>query len=64
VGKVRKRITARADVGGQVVAAAKDDPRYVVRSEKSGKETVRRPDSLRKVSRPDASLEALLALAR
>ena len=38
IGRVRRRLT-RTEVGGQVVAASKDDPRYVVRSEKSGKET-------------------------
>ncbi len=49
-GRVRKRLTARTEVGGQAVAASKDDPRYVVRSDKSGKETVRRPAALRKLS--------------
>ena len=47
-GTVRRRLTRRAEVGGQVVAASKDDPRYVVRSEKSGKETTRRPGALRR----------------
>jgi hypothetical protein len=32
-----------------VVAAAKDDPRYVVRSDRSGKETTRRPGALRRI---------------
>ena len=49
VGTVRKRLTARTEVGGQVVAASKDDPRYLVRSERSGKETTRRPGALRKL---------------
>jgi hypothetical protein len=49
-GKVRRRLTRRTEVGGQVVAASKDDPRYLVRSEKSGKETTRRPSALRRVS--------------
>jgi hypothetical protein len=49
VGKVRRRLTRRAEIGGQIVAASKDDPRYVVRSEKSGKETTRRPQALRRV---------------
>ena len=34
----------------QVVAASKDDPRYLVRSEKSGKETVRRAAALTRVN--------------
>ena len=46
-GTVRRRLTKRTEVAGQVVAASKDDPRYVVRSERSGKETTRRPGALR-----------------
>ena len=45
-GRVRRRLTSRTEVAGQVVAASKDDPRYVVRSDKTGKETTRRPDAL------------------
>jgi hypothetical protein len=48
-GRVRRRLTQRAEVGGQVFAASKEDPRYVVRSDRSGKETARRPLALRKV---------------
>ncbi len=50
VGNVRKRLISRTEVGGQVVAASKDDPRYLVRSEKSGKETARRGAALTRVS--------------
>jgi Hypervirulence associated proteins TUDOR domain len=49
IGRVRKRLTERSEVGGRVVAASRDDPRYVVRSEKSGKETARRPAALRRL---------------
>lgn len=49
VGKVRCRLTERTELDGRPVAATKDDPRYVVRSEKSGKETVRRAETLRRV---------------
>jgi hypothetical protein len=51
VGRVRKRLTSRTEIGGQIVAASKDDPRYLVRSEKSGRETARRPDALTRVAR-------------
>ena len=47
VERVRRRLTSRTEVGGRVVAASTDDPRYVVRSERSGKETTRRPGALR-----------------
>jgi hypothetical protein len=50
VGRVRRRLTSRTEVGGQVVAASKDDPRYVVRSEKTGRETARRPQALTRVA--------------
>lgn len=49
VGRVRKRLTSRTEVGGQVVAASRDDSRYLVRSERSGKETARRPGALQRV---------------
>ena len=49
-GRVRKRLVERTDVGGQVVAASKDDPRYLVRSDKSGRETARRPEALKRVA--------------
>ena len=46
VGRVRRRLVSRTEIAGQVVAASKDDPRYLVRSDKSGKATARRPDAL------------------
>lgn len=48
-GRVRRRLVSRTEVGGQVVAASKDDPRYLVRSDKTGKETTRRPAALTRV---------------
>lgn len=46
--KVKKRLTSTTGVGGQKVNAWEDDPRYIVESEKSGKEAAHRPDSLSK----------------
>jgi len=46
-GTVRRRLTRRTEIAGRVVAASRDDPRYVVRSEKSGKEAIRRAEALR-----------------
>jgi hypothetical protein len=45
-GPVRRKLTKRTTIGGQVVAASGDDPRYVVRSDRSGRETTRRPEAL------------------
>jgi hypothetical protein len=48
-GKVKKKLTSRTEVGGQKVNASEDDPRYLVESEKSGKEAAHKPDALGKV---------------
>ncbi len=48
-GTVVRRLTKRAEVDGQVFAASADDPRYVVKSEASGKRTARRPGLLRRI---------------
>jgi hypothetical protein len=46
VGRVRRRLTSRTEVGGQIVAATRDDPRYLVRSDRTGKDAARRPSAL------------------
>lgn len=46
-GKVEKKITSRTEAAGRTVAASKDDPQYLVKSDKSGGEAVHKPDALR-----------------
>ena len=48
-GTVKKKLAERTEVGGQTVAASEDDPRYLVESEKSGKEAAHKPDALSEV---------------
>jgi hypothetical protein len=48
-GKVKKKLTSNTEIGGQKINASEDDPRYLVESEKSGKEAAHKPDSLDKV---------------
>ena len=48
-GTVQKKLTSNTEVGGQKVNASEDDPRYLVESEKSGKEAAHKPDALNKV---------------
>lgn len=48
-GTVKKKLTSRTEVGGQTVAASDKDPRYLVESEKSGKEAAHKPGALEKV---------------
>ena len=54
-GRVRKRLVTRTEVSGQVVAASKDDPRYLVRSDRTGKEAARRPEALKRTADPGDS---------
>lgn len=49
-GKVKKKITTETEAGGRKVKASKDDPQYLVESDKSGGEAVHKPDALRKKS--------------
>lgn len=48
-GVVQKKLTSETQVSGQKVAASADDPRYVVKSDKSGKEAAHKPESLEKI---------------
>ena len=48
-GRVRKKLTERTEVGGQTVAASEEDPRYLLESERSGKEAAHKPDALEKI---------------
>jgi hypothetical protein len=47
-GKVKKKITKRGEAAGRTVDASKDEPQYEVTSDKSGRDAVHKPESLRK----------------
>lgn len=47
-GTVKKKLTAPIEIKGHKVAASKDNPEYLVESEKSGKEAAHKPESLKK----------------
>jgi hypothetical protein len=49
-GEVEKKITSDTEAAGRTVRASKDDPQYLVRSDKSGREAVHKPDALHKDS--------------
>jgi hypothetical protein len=51
IGKVLRKLTAPAEIGGRRANASPEDPRYVVRSEKSGKEAAHRAAVLRRIER-------------
>jgi len=46
-GEVEKEITKDTEAAGRKVRASKDDPQYLVKSDKSGGEAVHKPDALR-----------------
>jgi hypothetical protein len=48
VGTVERRITTDTEAGGRKVKASKDEPQYLVKSEKSGGTAVHKPGALKK----------------
>ncbi|GAA3773807.1 DUF2945 domain-containing protein [Streptomyces phyllanthi] len=47
-GEVEKKITERTEAAGRTVDASDQDPQYQVRSEKSGRRAVHKPQALRR----------------
>lgn len=47
-GEVVKKQTSATQIKGHKVAASKDNPQYIVKSDKSGKEAAHKPDELKK----------------
>jgi hypothetical protein len=45
-GKVKRKLTSDTKVGGQKISASKEDPRYLVVSDKTGKEAAHKADAL------------------
>jgi len=45
-GEVEEEITSDTEAGGRSVKASEDDPQYLVKSDKSGKEAVHKPSAL------------------
>ena len=48
VGEVEEKITEDTEAAGRKVRATKDDPQYLVKSDKSGGEAVHKPEALKK----------------
>ncbi len=47
-GVVERKITSDTEAGGRKVKASKDDPQYLVKSDKSGGTAVHKPSALKK----------------
>ncbi|BAY13834.1 hypervirulence associated TUDOR domain-containing protein [Calothrix sp. NIES-2098] len=48
-GEVEKKLTSPTDVKGHHVAASKDNPQYLVKSDKTGKEAAHKPEALENI---------------
>ena len=46
-GKVEKKLTSPMDIKGHHVAASKENPEFLVKSETSGKEAAHKPEELK-----------------
>jgi hypothetical protein len=49
-GEVLRKLTSDTELAGRTVRATKEEPQYLVRSEKSGGEAVHKPSALKKDS--------------
>ncbi|NJL45612.1 MAG: DUF2945 domain-containing protein [Leptolyngbyaceae cyanobacterium SM2_3_12] len=47
-GEVVEKLTTKTQVKGHTAKATKDDPQYLVESDKTGKQAAHKPDSLSK----------------
>lgn len=47
-GEVVRKVTEDTELAGRTVRASKDEPQYLVRSDKSGGEAVHKPSALTK----------------
>lgn len=47
-GEVLRKVTEDTELAGRQVRASKDEPQYLVRSDRSGGEAVHKPDALTK----------------
>ncbi|WP_433794284.1 DUF2945 domain-containing protein [Actinoplanes sp. CA-252034] len=45
-GTVEQKITERTETAGRTVAASAEEPQYKVRSDKTGREAVHKPEAL------------------
>jgi hypothetical protein len=46
-GEIEKKLTEPMEIKGHHVSASKDDPQYLVKSDKTGKEAAHKPESLK-----------------
>ncbi len=47
-GTVEQKITERTETAGRTVAASKEEPQFRVRSDKTGRDAVHKPEALKR----------------
>ena len=50
-GTLKKKLTSAKKIKGHVAKASRENPEYLVQSEKSGKQAAHRPGELRKIQK-------------
>jgi hypothetical protein len=50
-GTVKKKLTSPKKIKGHLAKASKENPEYLVQSEKSGKDAAHKPSELRKIQK-------------
>jgi len=48
-GAVEKKVTGTTQIKGHTAKVTKEEPQFVVKSDKSGKKAVHKPDDLKKI---------------
>jgi hypothetical protein len=55
VGKIKKKLIDPIEIKGHKVAASKENPQFLVVSDKTGEEAAHKPESLKKISEKSKS---------
>lgn len=50
-GQVEKKLTEATEIKGHHVAASEENPEYLVKSDRTGKEAAHKPESLKKIKK-------------
>ncbi|MCP6762032.1 MAG: DUF2945 domain-containing protein [Fischerella sp. CENA71] len=48
-GEIKAKLTSSTEIKGHHVAASKENPEYLVESDKTGKQAAHKPDALEKI---------------
>jgi len=58
-GRVVEKLTQSRKLNTRTFKASEEEPKFLIRSDKSGKEVIRKPDTLRKISENEEDLNQI-----